>query len=380
MVSSEIASAKTSINSKIESFLDLLQYMQANFHFFVIMWVTFIIFAGLYFFAFSINGDVRVKNIRGFIAYCFPAEIWLSKSTFIDLALYITSKFTKVFVTVGQIYMITLMANGVSGGLHQLFGTGLTMEKSVLTMIVFGIFSCGAWDFSYFASHYLQHRVPFMWEIHKVHHSATNLNVLTSKRLHPLADKLDITIASVITGVAFGIGNFFLALNFTEMFSLLCGVNIIMTVAVLDALRHSHIPVSFGRFEAVFVSPRMHHLHHSVERRHWDKNMGFVFSVWDRLFGTFVKPQPGEVYTYGIGRGEEMDRQYTTLYGAYVFPVVKMFQSITGADGLGHGIIFTSDLLRAPDWTFSAAGTDAPPVPPSVGLDKVEVGSSRAAL
>ena len=52
-------------------------------------------------------------------------------------------------------------------------------------------------------------------------------------------------------------------------------------------LRHSHIPIRFGKyFERVFISPAQHQIHHSNDSIHFDKNFGSIFAFWDGLFGT----------------------------------------------------------------------------------------------
>ncbi len=54
----------------------------------------------------------------------------------------------------------------------------------------------------------------------------------------------------------------------------------------------------------LFVSPWMHQIHHSLERRHIDKNMGFIFSFWDWMFGTLYIPARDESFAIGLDSGE----------------------------------------------------------------------------
>ena len=61
-----------------------------------------------------------------------------------------------------------------------------------------------------------------------------------------------------------------------------------------------YIPKMPAWFEAVFVSPSHHRVHHASNIRYLDKNMGMVLIVWDRLFGSFQKEVPEDPIRYGL--------------------------------------------------------------------------------
>lgn len=271
-------------------------------------------------------------SLFGFLKHCFPIHTWRDKSSYIDIMMYFVSKYTKAVVMVGHIALILAVSAVVDALLGVMFAEYAPQSAGVITIIVFSALSCVVWDFSNFLSHYLQHKVPFLWEIHKVHHSATQLTPFTSKRLHPLADKLDLTIGGILVGIFFGFGQHIYGFTVLDMVIMLSNVNMIVTIVVMDSLRHSQFAISFGPLERYFISPRMHHLHHSVKLEHWDKNMGFALAIWDRMFGTYCKPKTGEAYVYGIGRGAEVDLEYQSVYGAYIHPVVKMAKVMTGVE------------------------------------------------
>jgi len=79
------------------------------------------------------------------------------------------------------------------------------------------------------------------------------------------------------------------------------GVNAlgIMFNFALSNLRHSHVPISFGRFESVFLSPLQHQIHHSRNPSEHHKNLGICFALWDKLFKTW-KASDGEVSEFGL--------------------------------------------------------------------------------
>jgi hypothetical protein len=111
---------------------------------------------------------------------------------------------------------------------------------------------------------------------------------------------------------------------------LLASANMIGTALVLDTLRHSQFPVSFGPLDYILVSPHMHQFHHSARYEDWDHNMGNKLSVWDWMFGTAVIPAKDKPLTFGIGRGAAYDAQYDTVWGVYVAPLIGMVNVLRG--------------------------------------------------
>jgi sterol desaturase/sphingolipid hydroxylase (fatty acid hydroxylase superfamily) len=134
------------------------------------------------------------------------------------------------------------------------------------------------------------HKTRLLWRFHLIHHSDTAVDVTTGLRHHP-GD-------SLLRGV------FFLLLIFISgapMYS----VMIYQTLLVLSTA-FSHANISLPRWldrslSVVLVSPNMHKVHHHWKQPFTDSNYGAVFSIWDRLFGTFKKLDPGEIH-YGLDR------------------------------------------------------------------------------
>jgi sterol desaturase/sphingolipid hydroxylase (fatty acid hydroxylase superfamily) len=91
-------------------------------------------------------------------------------------------------------------------------------------------------------------------------------------------------------------------------------------------LRHSHIWFSYGpQLEKFFISPAMHQIHHSAERRHFDKNLGYHLAIWDRLAGTLHIPEGREIFALGIGPEGERIRGVTS---SLVQPVVSTLATL----------------------------------------------------
>jgi len=95
---------------------------------------------------------------------------------------------------------------------------------------------------------------------------------------------------------------------------------------MMDFVRHTHFKLSFGWLNNVILSPHYHQLHHSTNPKHYDKNFGLMLSVWDRLFGTLMRPEPDESFSFGLANGEH--QEYHSLTGLYLLPLVKIYRLI----------------------------------------------------
>ena len=148
----------------------------------------------------------------------------------------------------------------------------------------FTLLTALAYDYGRFLSHFVQHRVPVLWEFHKVHHSAEVLTPISSFRAHPLDQMIEFLFRLIGASLVSGVFAHFYPKGIAELTIL---DDSALTFVRPDAhLRHSHIPMGFGKLSHVLVSPVMHQLHHSANPEHFDKNFGFLFSFWDRMTGT----------------------------------------------------------------------------------------------
>jgi sterol desaturase/sphingolipid hydroxylase (fatty acid hydroxylase superfamily) len=140
-------------------------------------------------------------------------------------------------------------------------------------------------DFIGYWVHRFFHRSR-LWPYHAVHHSSTQVDWLSSVRLHPVNDALTrLAQASVI-----------LLLGFPAMV-LVAYVPFITLYAIL---LHANVTWTFGPLRYVFASPAFHRWHHTTETEGLDKNFAGFFPVWDILFGTFYMPSGKQPAVFGI--------------------------------------------------------------------------------
>jgi hypothetical protein len=95
------------------------------------------------------------------------------------------------------------------------------------------------------------------------------------------------------------------------------------------SLRHSHIWISYGPiFSRLFISPAQHQIHHSRARKHWDKNLGGAFALWDWIFGTLYVPKEREQLEFGLAAEDQ--EQYVTVVQLYTRPFTNNARSLGG--------------------------------------------------
>ena len=136
--------------------------------------------------------------------------------------------------------------------------------------------------------HFLLHKVSFMWRFHMVHHSDTEVDVTTGTRHHPG----DFIFRELFALVGIIIGGMPLAFYMVYR----------ITTVLFTYATHANInfPVGIDRvLSYVFITPNMHKFHHHFERPWTDSNYGNIFSIWDRLFGTYVLEDTKDI-KYGL--------------------------------------------------------------------------------
>jgi len=174
-----------------------------------------------------------------------------------------------------------------------------------LVMTIYTIVMFVAWDFSRYLMHRLFHEVPWLWEFHKLHHSAEVLTPFTLYRSHPIE-----SIAFRVRGVFVVVivtGTFFYFFRAHAVQYKLWGINAIGFVFnFLGAnLRHSHVWISYGHLvERMIISPAQHQIHHSTNPTHFGKNYGTWLSFWDAMFGSLLTTSRKQLLTFGLSDQE----------------------------------------------------------------------------
>jgi sterol desaturase/sphingolipid hydroxylase (fatty acid hydroxylase superfamily) len=132
-----------------------------------------------------------------------------------------------------------------------------------------------ALELSGYVVHRLEHRVPWLWRIHRLHHSDPDVDVSTTYRFHPLEVILRIAAQG---GVALSIG----VPPWTA-------VAFIVIAGLVSPFSHANValPAAVERVLGWFIlTPRVHRTHHSLDPADAETNFGVTFTAWDRFLGT----------------------------------------------------------------------------------------------
>jgi len=252
-----------------------------------------------------------------------------SPSTVADFGYFIFN----VFVYAGIFGMAAVsyqfLTNAVIGGLVVVFGAPKAVtapefvSRATVTMVLFL-----AYEFGYWIDHYLKHRIPVLWELHKVHHTAEVLTPLTSFRMHPLDTWMFGNILAVTAAIANGFVNYLFG-DTTYQYAL-SGTNILLVVFIhlYVHLQHTHMWIAFrGVLGRVFLSPAHHQVHHSTNPVHFNKNLGSSLAIWDWLFGTLHVPsKKREKLTFGVTPAYA---DAHTITGEFLSPIGRAFKSLS---------------------------------------------------
>jgi sterol desaturase/sphingolipid hydroxylase (fatty acid hydroxylase superfamily) len=156
---------------------------------------------------------------------------------------------------------------------HHSFPAGVGELPLPLRVVLYFILA----DFGHYWIHRLTH-TRYFWQVHKWHHSPTYMYWLGGVRA-TLPQQFLVNIPYVIASPLLDISPWWMAL----------AIGMISTIQ--NDWMHMNVTWQSNWLEWIFVTPRYHHIHHSTDPQHYMANMANLFSVWDRLFGTYVNPE-----------------------------------------------------------------------------------------
>jgi len=252
-------------------------------------------------------------------------KLWLHKSAILDYKYFVVSFFIKAILIVP----IIVGANEISIYVYEILEEyfGFIQIKSfsyvqVMVLFTFTIFVIS--DFTRYWVHRFLHTIPFLWEFHKVHHSAKVLTPITFYRVHPVENILFGLRYSFSIGIVSGVFIYLFG-AMVGMYEIL-GVNILLFIfsAMGSNLRHSHIKLTYSKgLENIFISPFQHQLHHST--KYYNKNFGGYLAIWDAIFGTLQISEKiilnKEKITFGVSI-----KDFQTITNLLLTPFVSVFK------------------------------------------------------
>lgn len=242
-------------------------------------------------------------NLRATARAIFTKNLIARDSVHADVKLFVLSVIFMPAVIGGLVVSSNTVAMGVQTMLGKAFGpagdAGFSdlQIKAITTVVLFLAYEVG-----YFVDHYLKHRVSFLWELHKLHHTADVLTPLTNFRNHPIDNVIFGYMLATFIGGAAGVLHWLFNRQ-TEMFSV-DGKNILFLCFLwtIGHLQHSQFWIPFsGVWGRLVLSPAHHQIHHSNDPRHFNRNLGSVLAIWDWMVGTLEIPtEKNPRLTYGV--------------------------------------------------------------------------------
>ncbi len=139
-----------------------------------------------------------------------------------------------------------------------------------------------------YTAHWVEHHVVWMWRFHVVHHTDQNVDVTTANRHHPGESGIRFVftiLATALVGAPMWLVFFYQSMS-----------------VVLSQFNHANLilPKWLDKWLVYIIcTPNMHHVHHHYRMPYSDTNYGNIFSLWDRLFGTYMEVDNSKL-VYGV--------------------------------------------------------------------------------
>jgi sterol desaturase/sphingolipid hydroxylase (fatty acid hydroxylase superfamily) len=192
---------------------------------------------------------------------------------------------------------ISSLSSGITNSIKNLLGLGLIILSYPFLLENLSLFSLGdqwwVWvlafvfiDFAGYWSHRISHSVNLFWNDHIIHHSSENYNLACALR-QPISDLLRYYPLLLIPAAIVGVPHHIIAY--------IAPIHLFM-----QFWYHTVHIGKLGWLEYIIITPSQHRVHHAINAPYIDKNLGQIFSLWDRIFGTFQEELEDEVPEYGV--------------------------------------------------------------------------------
>lgn len=271
---------------------------------------------------------------KTFLGWLFPASVYRHHSNLLDFKILLFNTVLAVaglFAAVGfaPIVAASVLNSLVDFSSYTYTPAAATWVRSAFATLIMIL----TLDFCKYWAHYFHHESRVLWPFHAVHHSAEVMTPLTVARVHPMFRVIQTMLIGLIVGAVQGVMLFALIGKIDILTIGSANVGYVVFNMLGSNLRHSHIWLSYGQFwEHIFISPAQHHIHHSNDKKHFNKNYGEVFAFWDWMFGTLYVLKGYEKLSFGIAdeKGNPMEQPHPTLRAALLHPFIESWEHLRG--------------------------------------------------
>lgn len=238
---------------------------------------------------------------------------------------------TNIYLT-GIAFLINLTVKGATFFILQYFYQFRLFQISNLFWYWFVLVL--AQDFLYWALHYTGHYVRFFWAMHVTHHSSAHFNFTTGFRSTVFEPLYRVFFYLPLALMGFNAIDILYAYLVTQLYG-----NLVHTQYQIN------LPKWYG---FIFVTPSHHRVHHASNIPYLDKNMGMVFIIWDRLFGTFHEENLKEPVRYGLTHNLEDNGTFNTIF--HEFKALRA--DVKKAPGLKNKLLY---IINPPGWSHDGS-------------------------
>ena len=285
--------------------------------------------AALVIYVFWARKKAKTLNLRDAFYFAFPKHVWKHSFAWLDVRYFPVQQITSA-LTASPIALFVgfYSARLTEYVLVHIFSIPLSplSQPGVLVLFFMGLVSFLIYDFLFFFVHRCLHAIPFLWEFHKIHHSAPVMHPLTVFRKHFVEDIFQLLAPALIFPACVKLVA--ILWGYTVSTPTVLGVSLFTFVfsIVIANLQHSHVwlvlkPYWLGYF---IVTPAHHQIHHSKAKKHLDRNFGGSIALWDWLFGTLYLPREREKLVFGLADHSEVE--YNTIWRMLWLPLAKAFK------------------------------------------------------
>lgn len=191
-----------------------------------------------------------------------------------------------------------------------------------------------AQDLMFYLLHVADHYCRFFWAVHVTHHSSEEFNLTVGFRSSVFQPMYRFLYFTPLAFAGFRGEDILFMYSATQIYGILV---------------HTQVIGKLGFLEWFLVTPSHHRVHHASNPKYLDRNMGMVFIIWDRLFGTFQAEDDHEKIRYGLTTNLTEKRPAVTLFHEFA----DMMQDVTQP-----GITFRERMLYLfgpPGWSHDGS-------------------------
>ncbi|TNC84107.1 MAG: fatty acid hydroxylase [Thalassolituus sp.] len=219
------------------------------------------------------------------IGQWFSRAYWWNTSACQDYVLILLNGALFTLLGVATLVLILRVANVTYEGLNVGLPAAVwSAWHGPLSAVVYTLILVLLDDITRYGLHRALHS-RWLWPVHRLHHSASVLTPLTFLRVHPLEKLMYQCRTALVHGGATG-SYFFLFGQHSQPWLIFGISGSVLLFNLFGAnLRHSNIPLRYGRLEKWLISPAQHQVHHGVGTSRY--NYGSAFAIWDRMFGSW---------------------------------------------------------------------------------------------